>query len=86
MRGTRLLVFGLSFSLGACLLGGLGVWFDWPHMVQRMIGCMILGLVPMLVGAVLMILDSKRWAADRFDAMTDEEIDALIDEMGAGDE
>jgi len=78
MKGRGIFFLGLGFSLGACLLGGLGVWHDWTRMVQRMIGLMILGLVPMLIVVVLMVLDAHRWAEDKVASMSDAEVEAMI--------
>ena len=78
MRGRGFFLLGVGFALGATALGLLGVAKDWTHMVQAMLGLMILGLVPMLIGAVLMVLDAHRWAEDKVASMSDAEVEAMI--------
>ena len=78
MRGTKLLVFGVGWVVGSLVLGTIGVARDWTHVVQAMIACCLLGLVPMLTGAVLMILDAHRWAEDKVASMSDAEVEAMI--------
>ena len=86
LRGTRWLVFGLGWILCAVVMGVVGSWHDWVAVVQVMIGCLLLGFVPLFTGAVLMVLDAERWAKARVSTMTDAEVEALMQKMGVGDE
>ena len=74
-----LIWMGLGMLVASSLLGVAGVAQDWVHIVQAVVGTSILGVVLMIVGAVVTIMD----VIERDRAALQSNMAALPDEFKA---